>query len=118
MKKIKTALIIVLTVFIITISTQPAMSHNTENVIFPGAVLGLVARTLIASQAGFYPNPQFPPFPRQAFCPRPVVVVPSPAFGPGPVVIVPQPRWYEEQHRQHRPHRRPRWNRYGERVRW
>ncbi len=121
MKKIKTALTIALTVFTVTLSSQPAMSHNTENVVFPGAVLGAVARTLIASQAGFYPGPQFPPFARPAVYPRPVVVVPPPAFGPGgprPVIIVPQPGWYEEQYRQHRPHRRPRWNRYGERVRW
>ena len=103
MKKIKTALTVVLTTLIITISNQPAMSHNAENVILPAVVLGAVASTLIASQARFYPHPQLPPFPRQAVYPRPVVVVSPPAFGLGPVVIVPRPRWCEERYRQRRP---------------
>ncbi len=118
MKKTKTMFTIVLTLLTLAISSQPAMSHNSENVIPPGVVLGAVARTLIASQAGYYPDQQYPSFPRQAFYRRPVlVVVPSPAFGSRSIIYVPQPGWYEEQHRQHSPHRR-RWNRHGERVRW
>ncbi len=134
MKKTKTVFTIVITLLTLTLTSQPAMSRNAENIL-TGAVLGagfgqvighnteatLIGATvgaLIASQVGYYPTQQYVPR-RPRFYSRPVLMVPVPAFRPRPVVYVPQPEHYrrhryQKQHRHHRNH----WKRHGKKARW
>jgi hypothetical protein len=113
MKKTRIALTIVITLLTLTITSQPAMSRNSENIL-TGAVLGATVGALIASQVGYYPNQQYVTISRPQFYSPPVLMVPPPDFRPRPVIYVPQPRHYKRHHRYHRKH----WKRNGGRARW
>lgn len=115
MKKTTTAFTIVLTLLTITITSQPAMSRNTDHIL-PGVVLGATVGALIASQIGYYPNQQYMTS-HQQFYARPVLMVPPPVFRPRPVVYVPEPRHYRKHQRHQRKHRKHRQHNRG-RARW
>lgn len=117
MKKTRTAFTIVLTLLTLTISSQPAMSRNHDNIL-PGVILGAAVGALIVSQVGYYPNQQYMQSPRPQFYARPVLMVPAPVFRPRrPVVYVPQPRHYRKHHRHHRQYRKH-WKHNEGRARW